>query len=771
MSGPSRLRLAAAAALSFLPFALLPAQGPGTDNTPAGKLAPPPEVIYATGARSGDPVGLRPSQGLSAAMRASGAALQADKGVLWGLGDNHKASFGADGFEFIPALGRQAPRNYPVGYQMLTIGRGTVHQAVGSAVRETGELQVRYVRPAVVERYDMRPEGIEQSFVFDRLPPGEGDLVVTGKLTTGLTVQPDGEGLLLELPGVGGMRIGGVTGIDARGRRAAGEVRYRDGMVEYSLPAAFVAGAALPLVLDPLVGSVFQVIAPIGSALDDQNPDVAFDATNDRYLVTFERVFSGSDWDIHGTFVSAAGAPSGTRIFLENSTAFESQHAACNINLRDHFVVVYVRNNDIQARSVNAATGAVSAELLVAGGADLQFAPDVGGEATTVDDDAICVWHNSTQTRIEAAQIGVNADGTIYVWDLTTIFQDSGSIPPAAPRISKSGGATGRHMIVWRRDYSSGNDSDPQGAIVDREITILDDFIWFDSATTDQDQPDVDGDGYHWVCGWETEVTAGSGDNDLAVRSCSYDPNTGQGILRSSIVIIEGDVNDNEISASVCWAGGSWLVGFADQIVAGGNYDAYFKSLDPFTCLPCENEFYFAGSRNYDFNVQMASQRSGGSTVDQSLVVIETLDLGGTNTSQIEGQLFRSDDGTISDWGGGCGTAGGVAYATCARAGNSGFTMRLLNALAGQAAVLVISTETLNWACGSCRLIPNPYTGFVIVTSTSGNGFVDYALPIPPNPGITGLSAYAQWIVTDFNSPSCLSFNSDLSAAFRLTVQ
>ena len=105
----------------------------------------------------------------------------------------------------------------------------------------------------------MRVDDVELSFVFDRLPVGAGDLVVRMHLQTELPPVGDGETLDLLYGDRGSVHIGAVTGIDARGMRAKGTVRYVDGMLELGLPADFVDSATLPLMLDPSLGSEIQI--------------------------------------------------------------------------------------------------------------------------------------------------------------------------------------------------------------------------------------------------------------------------------------------------------------------------------------------------------------------------------------------------------------------------------------------------------------------------------------------------------------------------------
>ena len=120
--------------------------------------------------------------------------------------------------------------------------------------------------------------------MLDALPPGSGDLVVRGRIVTDLAcATPDVkvDSLAFEVPGaphLGGIAIGEVTGIDAAGERAAGWMRCDGDTLDLVLPASFVDGARLPLVLDPLISTAGTV--QVGG--DPKRPDAASERLRPR---------------------------------------------------------------------------------------------------------------------------------------------------------------------------------------------------------------------------------------------------------------------------------------------------------------------------------------------------------------------------------------------------------------------------------------------------------------------------------------------------------
>ena len=78
----------------------------------------------------------------------------------------------------------------------------------------------------VVETYEARVDGVKQNFTFQTVPMGSGDLVVECELQTELqSVRgTSDQGFSLEMPGVGGVTIGQVIGVDAFNGRVTGSM-------------------------------------------------------------------------------------------------------------------------------------------------------------------------------------------------------------------------------------------------------------------------------------------------------------------------------------------------------------------------------------------------------------------------------------------------------------------------------------------------------------------------------------------------------------------
>jgi hypothetical protein len=223
------------------------------------------------------------------------------------------------------------------------------------------------------------------------------------------------------------------------------------------LPAAFVDSASYPLVLDPLVGASFGVST---SGNDETNPDAAFDATNDAYLVVWQRTFSATDSDIRGQRVSSAGALVGSTIFL-GSTGVAQNPQVANVDRKNVWCVVYQQvatvlsqtQSTIELEVVDAASGAISYSTrldaeIITGTTPVLVDPDVGGECggnplyLGPNDDFVVVYNDEVADQIVMRHCWWDGAGAFHATSATPLFSD---IPAtftyySEPRIARSAG-------------------------------------------------------------------------------------------------------------------------------------------------------------------------------------------------------------------------------------------------------------------------------------------------------------------------------------------
>ena len=672
-------------------------------------------------------------------------------GAWWSAGTHYMARFAADGMTFRPqgdGVGESAVRfafesARRIGGEVWPAAR--VDPAVDREVRVAS-----YDRGAFVERYDLRTRDVEQSFVFDRLPRGEGDLVVRLRTESDLPCTAVGradDGFAWSCA-AGEVTVGRVVGIDANGERTDGWIRVEPGAVELGLPREFVERAALPLTLDPLIGSTFQVIG--GS---NQYPDVAYDVSTQTYLVAY--LVIGNPHSIRARRVTVEGVPTGASMFI--STSDGTGPRVANINDRDSFIVVFREGNHIKARRAFP-SGGVGATTLTVSTNFRQFSSsfDVGGDATTTDNDAIVVWQDRN-ADVRAAQIEDSPSRGFHVFGEKVLRAAEG----AYLRIANSGGKAGRYLVTWTEGPLSTSGPDViRGLVIDRNLTVLDPLVQI-TTSGDSFSPSVDGDGLQWVVSYDTCCAQ----RDVFCRSVQFDPANPSGTSVGPQRVIEADAGDHERGPSVAWLGDSALVAYVD---ANAHHDVYGKTVDPFTCSICETQFVIEERDGATtVGVACASTRSGGSNDERALVVWDRRDPG-TQVGPIRGARFEAADGEITDLGGGCGN-NGDSYATCARVGHTAFAFRLREAPPANV-VLFLGTDRIDAPCGTCRLVPDPASSVMVVRSTDSAGRVEVAVPIPGQARLQGIVLYSQWFLFT-NAGGCSSLPGDFSNAFQIEIQ
>src|SRR5207237_7221042 len=129
--------------------------------------------------------------------------------TIWARGRDWKASFDAAGMAFIPFLGSQAPRDFPVKLTLhgARIGTSDLALVASAAIRDGDRITIE--RGALREVFDLSPGSVEQSFVLDTLPSSGGLRLAIG-LETELQASCTGAGIELANE-LGGVRVSGVT--------------------------------------------------------------------------------------------------------------------------------------------------------------------------------------------------------------------------------------------------------------------------------------------------------------------------------------------------------------------------------------------------------------------------------------------------------------------------------------------------------------------------------------------------------------------------------
>ena len=381
---------------------------------------------------------------------------------LWIRGDTYKASFGTEGATYIPFLGSRAPRNHPVLLRVDSVAVGGASVPFdGAASPIEGKERFDYDRGAFVESYLVRPDGLEQTFRFDRLE-ATGDLELA--IGVGSDLEAGESASRLEFSTAGGaVRYGKATVIDAGGRSAAAPTTLVEGGIRIRVPAEFLAAARFPVTIDPVI-STFTID---GSTADDSKPDIAYDATNDRYLAVYEEVFSATDHDIRVKLLNSTGGVI-TSGFVDSTSADWRTPRVANHNGSNQFLVVAheALNFNIVGKTVSASSLAMSGVIAIGHGSS----PDVGGTSSTSStSDYLVVWTDSIEG------IGGVVEMRLVRTDATPVGNGSEFLHignAAAPHVSKSNRGFDWNVVWGLPGGISGARVHIDGSVTTPEFTI-----------------------------------------------------------------------------------------------------------------------------------------------------------------------------------------------------------------------------------------------------------------------------------------------------------
>jgi hypothetical protein len=262
---------------------------------------------------------------------------------VWAARDGYKVGFHG-GMTFVPYLGQDYPHNQPFAWRTLSVRVGAEerHDAVVRPELVIADERVEYRFPTFTEAYDLRDEGLEQTFVIPAPPRVAGDLVVRGAVGTQLQAQHCAArhgGLVFHddagQPIVG---YGAAFAVDGNGVVLPMTTAFDGEVVELRLPAADVARARFPLTVDPLLTPI--LLSVVGGAWTDLDACAA-SSVLDSVLATATRYASANDGDIvsrlyYGLFTAASD------VFADLSTSTNCDHARAGaVAATDRFVLAY----------------------------------------------------------------------------------------------------------------------------------------------------------------------------------------------------------------------------------------------------------------------------------------------------------------------------------------------------------------------------------------------------------------------------------------------
>ncbi len=726
-------------------------------------------------AREGDDAVAAPVHGVGFGTAADG------RPVL--IGPGYRLVFDEPGIAFHPALGPAAPVTQELAYELLDVRVGGVEllSATGEARLRLDGIRAHYEHAGGVrECYEATLAGVEQSFVFPERPLAEGDLVVRGRLRTNmLAVEAPGGGLAFELPGVGGVTIGAVfdtdsyaasteggpaavLGIDAQGSTARGTIRFDGNHVEYVLPASFVAEAAYPLVLDPLIGADVQIST---SSLREDRADAAAN------LCAWDVGYAANDYDVHAfkwgwSFIQVVRVTIG-----ETSQA----PAVGWVERPSGHVIAWQEGPgpasalDVYAVNVPGPPGAlVSASVLVAGSARDERSPAVGGDSRYFGfNSALIVWADEG-VGIQAIQAQPDATGPQLGIGILAFEGDLRD-----PTITKSGGEPGRYLIAAERWFATPapGDHDLYYRVYDRNLTPVSPEQFMTSVGHDEQGPSAAGDGTTFTLVWDLAQPTGTPlfpDRDILAAQIGLD-----GTLLDTQVV-KGEVGINEFSPSAVWAGHRTAVAWVEA-PPGSAAKVGLTTLCNDTFEVCSPLDFIDGpttlppTPNYS-PVLTSDKADNHNTASEGGSIYWTRGHSAITGSQ---SIFHQNYESYAPWsvtplGGGCGDGFNITIAGPPAIGNADFWWLVEVEPPTTASMIVMNAKPnagAPFSCGPCEL---QLDLGIVRAIPSSSGF--FLTPIPGNPDLVGLEVTVQFFASPTSAMPCPALGSGFSASNRTRV-
>ncbi len=667
---------------------------------------------------------------------AEGYGVGALDGVLWGVGPGYRVQFAPAGPR-IDVFNAKGIVRLSSRLQAVERTGAAGLPLDGVAVRRVGDA-VHYEHGAVVERYVVGRRGVEQSFVLYERPAGRGDLVVRLALRSSGELRAADEERGLRF-GAGAVEVeyGVMTAIDARGRRHPGRVRYHDGQLELVVAEAFVDGAALPLLIDPLIGP--PILQP--TTIGDRHLDLAYDETHDLYLCVWARPIGR---DVLALRFRPDGRAVGSSIPVEVGWGVAVKPRVANVNGADAFVI----GHSFGVRAVSAATGAVSALVFVG------QVSDVSGDARPNGRRAIAVYDSG---GVFADEFDIAPQGAAVLPVGTLGIGPPGFITNL--RVTAQPGAAGRYLAVWEDPFAAS----VYGTWFDQASRILDGPKLI---ATNALRPVVAGDGDRWLVAYDITPR---GPRDIACKVIDWDVGSGASVIGAEVRLTNSPPPEQLMGAE--WAGESVVLSYHRQYSAQ-RIDGLLGSVDPGRCGDCEGEMPLETPRStYAIDqLAFATTHSGSLKAGTGgLAIWQRTDtqFGRATTTGIA--RFVAEDGVVTDLGGGCGL-GGRAVVSCARRGNSLFVHRARNAAASVPALLLLGAPGPGLPCGPCVVVPSLTGAIALPALTSAAGAVDILTPIPDASALFGAAFVDQWLTLP-PAGQCAPIGFDTSNALRVVIE
>ena len=724
----------------------------------------------------------------------------------WTASGSYKASF-HDGFTFYPYLGPDYPENLPFAWRNTRVQIGNqVLVAEGATPQHShSDYRYEYRHAGVTEAYDVRIDGVEQTFTISQKPTASGALVIRGdvqsKLRAAAVASAHQKLTFKDAENKDHVVYGEAYAIDALGKKTTVATAFDGSTITLTVDAATVANAAYPLTIDPLTTAV--VISTWGGATFGlpSYPAVGRDdeSLTKNIMTFYARQFSATDFDGYARLTDNDFSNTG-QVYTDVTTSWSTGKAGVasvggsnrwTLCLERDFggttqswIRVYV--HDFLNTTLNSGT---TLFITQTSGSQTRRNPEIGGTRSfSTGTKALCVYQQDTTTNnsnTSATEVyGILIDAGNTVGPVAPSFGTPFRLDTVAvgttydreyPGVNQeSNGGTASWVVVWQ-EYNNtitGDDWDilcarvtPAGVTTGSQGTVNN--LGNTGGTANKKRPRVAGREGRYLA---TFITGTSLTSDLGTdvethrfnwaETSNLNTKLQRRVLATSTTadFVNGQVAYDTISDS------HWAV-----IYQRGGYttsDLFVARLG-YTGGVVEAQTVYAAASTGGYSPSITFDDDS-----RAFLLVYATTENPPSGYPVYGRTFTYPTTALSvAYGTSCG--GGIG-STTPNAGNEFFSVALAAgaADANRVAALFVGSAPAAialapYGLGSCFL-NMPTILVTLNTTTDASGNAAFVLPLPDAPVAIG-DVYMQWLYASPSAPWVLKYR--LTSGLRVQIR
>jgi hypothetical protein len=361
--------------------------------------------------------------------------------------EHYQADFSQLGLRYLPKSGDALLEDWSFSYRLTQINiGGDSWPVLGGQPLKANQHRVEYTRQwGITEAYLADERGVEQLFVLDQ-PLGEGDLTLLGQVETGLTARLDDSGEVHFFDGGWEvLRYGAAVAFDASGSTTNLRTKFDGQQLTLTVPGAWLTTAVYPVTLDPFIGGDILISVAENSQFGQS---MAYNDDDDEWLVVWQGQRGGAS-HIYGQRVGSNGSLLGDVIMVWEGAGAQGGPDVAYDTTNERYLVVWKGSKAIQGRVLRANGTIFSGLITISTDTVDLVSPDVA--FNPVSDQYLVVWTrrmSADNGDIYGRKVGVDGTPDGVAFDIRTHASDDSS-----PRlIAYPAAYNGQYLLVWRNN-------------------------------------------------------------------------------------------------------------------------------------------------------------------------------------------------------------------------------------------------------------------------------------------------------------------------------